>query len=229
MKEENLVVFKGTAEGIVVMLSQEADFENILQNFKEKLELSKAFFKGSKVSMRFKGRALTREQQDRLLMLLTHQNIINISFLHEFEQETAQQEDNDLIWVKEQLDSGYASLTHFHYGMIRSGNHITYGGNIVILGDVNPGGLVTAGGNVIVLGTLKGTVHAGRDKFFKQPFVVASSMQPLQVGIGNIIAHASSHKLIEDINNNIPQIAYLRDEQIYMDQIDVKTLNHMLK
>ena len=229
MGEENLVVFKGTADGIVVLLDHEADFEKILQRFKEKLEYSKAFFKGSRVSIRFKGRALAREQQDRLLVLLTNQNIINISFLHEFEQETKKDEDNSLLWLKEQIDSQYASLTHFHYGIVRSGHHIDYQGNVVVLGDVNPGGLVTAGGNVIILGALKGKVHAGIDKTFKQPFVVASLMAPIQIGIGNIIAQSPNKEAVYSMSNNVPQIAYLNEDQIYMDQIDVKTLNHMLK
>ncbi|WP_069997958.1 septum site-determining protein MinC [Cellulosilyticum sp. I15G10I2] len=228
MGEENVVVFKGTADGIIVLLDQDADFEKILYHFKEKLEYSKSFFKGSRVSVRFKGRSLTREQQDRLLMLLTNQNIINISFLHDFEQES-KQEDNYLLWLKEQIDSQYASLTHFHYGIVRSGHHINYQGNIVVLGDVNPGGLVTAGGNVIILGALKGKVHAGMDKDFKKPFVVASLMAPIQIGIGNIIAQSPNNEPVYSLSNNIPQIAYLQEDQIYMDQIDVKTLNHMLK
>ncbi|MDF2593860.1 MAG: Septum formation inhibitor MinC [Clostridia bacterium] len=229
MGEENLVVFKGTAEGIVVLLDEEADFEEIMDNFKQKLEQSKAFFKGSKVTMRFKGRSLNRQQQDRLLMLLANQNVINISFVHAFEEESSEQEDNHLVWIKEQLDSQYASLSHFHYGIVRSGHHVDYQGNVIVLGDINPGGVVTAGGNVIVLGALKGKVHAGLNMKNDKPFIVACTMNPIQIGIKSSIAQSPNGEFGCMANTNCPQIAYLHDEQIYVDQIDFKTLNHMLK
>lgn len=228
MGEESLVVFKGTAEGIVVILDNEADFEAILNHFKEKLESSKTFFIGSGVSMKFRGRALTRQQQDMLLMVLANQNIVNLSSVLEFEETDKNEDDHHLLWIKEQLDCEYASLTHFHYGIVRSGHHVDYQGNVIVLGDVNPGGLVTAGGHVIVLGTLKGKVHAGTDTRCSKPFVVAYVMEPIQIGIRNIIAQSANHESV-DSGNNTPQIAYLHEEQIYVDQIDFKTLNHMLK
>ena len=227
MSEENLVVFKGTADGITVLLDQEADFENIISCFTKKLNDSKEFFKGSKVSMRFKGRPLTREQQDRLMLLLTNQNIINISFVHEFIEDKADEYQGE--WFKEQLDGQYPSLTYFHYGIVRSGHHIDYKGNVVILGDINPGGLVTAGGHIIVLGALKGKVHAGIDHKWSHPFVVAYVMNPIQIGIRNIIAQSPDGESVYHTSETHLQIAYLREEQIYVDQIDSKTLNHMLK
>lgn len=220
MNDENLVLFKGTAEGIVVLLDKEAEFTTILQQFKEKIEYSKNFFKGSTVSMQFKGRALTTQQQDQLLSLLTHQNIINISFVHEFENENL---------AKQMIEIEHEALTHFHYGIVRSGHHIHYQGNVVVLGDINPGGLVTAGGHVIVLGSLKGKVHAGMNQSFKNPFVTAYFMAPIQIGIGHIIAQSANQHFFENSSNHVPQIAYLNEDQIYMDQIDAKTLQHMLK
>ena len=144
MGEGNLVVFKGTADGITVVLDSNAAFNKIVSHFKEKLEESKQFFRGSKVSIRFKGRSLTKEQQEELMELLAHQNILNISFVHQFEGEEVHY-DKDLIWVKEQLETQKGSLTHFHYGIVRSGNHIDYKGNVIVLGDVNPGGLIKIG------------------------------------------------------------------------------------
>ena len=229
MGEENLVVFKGTAEGIMVILDSEADFEDVLNNFKEKLEYSKSFFKGSRVSMRFKGRTLSKLQQDTLLTLLANQNIVNISFVHEFDEENGVSTDNELLWIKEQMDNEYASLTHFHYGIVRSGHHIDYQGNVVVLGDVNPGGLVTAGGSIIILGALKGKVHAGTHPNHSMPFVAACIMDPIQIGIGSIVAQSSRGSASDAAIAHMPQIAYLHEDQIYVDQIDLKTLNHMLK
>ncbi len=227
MAEENLVVFKGTSDGIVVVLDEQAEFDKIVQHFKQKLDESKQFFKGSKVSLRFKGRSLNKTQQDELIDLLAHQNILNISFIHQFEDEKAHY-DKDFLWINEQLASKAGSLTHFHYGIVRSGHHIDYQGNVVVLGDVNPGGLITAGGNVIIIGALKGKVHAGLDRTCPHPFIISEVMDPIQIGIGNIIAQAPKGESFAQEETKCMQIAYLHEEQMYVDILDNKSLNQML-
>ena len=227
MEQGNLVVFKGTPEGITVVLDQEAAFEKVLTSFKQKLEQSKSFFKGSKVSVRFKGRSLVKAQQDELMKLLSTQNIINISFIHQFEEEEALY-DKDLLWIKEELEKNNSSLTYFHFGIVRSGSHIDYKGNVIVLGDVNPGGLITAGGNVIVLGSLKGKVHAGLDSSCARPFIISSVIEPIQIGLGNIIAQSPKGEFVGNKESRELQIAYLNNEQIYVDILDGKSLNHML-
>lgn len=227
MEQGNLVVFKGTPEGIIIILDEDAEFEQILISFKQKLQQSKQFFKGSKVSVRFKGKSLTQLQQEKLMELLANQNILNISFIHQFEGEESQY-DKDLMWIKEELEKDGASLTHFHFGIVRSGTHIDYKGNVIVLGDVNPGGLITAGGNVIVLGSLKGKVHAGLDNSCNNPFIISYVMQPIQIGIGNVIAQAPKGESFGNKETKELQIAYLKNQQIYVDILDAKSLNHML-
>ena len=227
MEQGNLVVFKGTPEGIMVILDEEVSFEELLISFKQKLEQSKQFFKGSKVSIRFKGRSLTKHQQEKLMEILANQNILNISFIHQFEDEENQY-DKDLLWIRNELEKNGSFLTHFHFGIVRSGIHIDYKGNVVVLGDVNPGGLITAGGNVIVLGNLKGKVHAGLDNSCNKPFVISSVMHPIQIGLGNVIAQAPKGEFFGDKDSKELQIAYLNNEQIYVDILDAKSLNHML-
>lgn len=228
MKEGNLVVFKGTADGIVIFLDDIARFEEVVDCFKRKLDASKSFFKGSKVTIRFKGRRLSTEEQDILIKLLKKQNIIDVSFVYPFENEVGDPKvkaiDEKMLWVKNELDTMNASLTHFHYGMVRSGMEISYPGNIVIFGDINPGGTIKAGGNVIVFGTIKGQIHAGLDKQFKQPFIMGKGMIPIQIGLKHVVAPCprEEEKVSEDL-----QIAYLVNEQIYVDILDSKSINHM--
>lgn len=227
MGEGNLVVFKGTADGITVLLDEHADFEEVIGHFKHKLNESKAFFKGSKVNIRFKGRQLTKAQQDDLMNLLTNQNIINISFIHQFENEPLTY-DEEMMWIKQELATLNGSMTHFHYGIIRSGMHINYPGNVIVLGDVNPGGVVTAGGNVMIFGTLKGKVHAGLDGRFQTPFIISKTMVPIQIGIRNVIAQCPQGESAETDMGNDLQVAYLKEEQIYVDVLDAKSISQML-
>ena len=227
MGEGNLVVFKGTADGIIVVLDELAPFEQIKTQLENKLNDSKQFFKGTKLSVRFKGRPLNNMEQEELIKLLSKQNIINISFVHQFENEE-KKIDRDYLWLKEQLAHYNGSLTYFHYGIVRSGCHIDSPGNVIVLGDINPGGLVTAGGNVIVLGSVKGKIHAGLDTAVAHPFIISEVMAPIQIGIGNIIAQAPASDN-EDYQNNQLQIAYTEDEHIYVDILYTKGVQQMLK
>lgn len=225
MGEGNLVVFKGNVDGIVVLLDNEAPFNEVMCQFQEKLNQSKSFFKGTNISIRFKGRLLSIEEQEALMKLLSTQNIINISFIHPFENEPIPY-DEHMLWVKSELESLHGSLTHFYYGIIRSGMEIEYPGNVIAFGDVNPGGSIKAGGNVIVLGMVKGRIHAGLDAHFKHPFIICRGMMPIQIGIKNVIAPCPKD---EKNTSSELQIAYLLDEKIYIDVLDSSSINHMLR
>lgn len=229
MIAENLVVFKGTLDGIIAILDEEASFEDVLKDFERKLEGARKFFRGARVNIRFKGRALSKNQQDELMDLLTRQNILNVSFIHEFEQSHSAKREDHIQWLMDELSKPNVSLTHFHYGMVRSGQHLEYKGSVVVLGDVNPGGVITADGNIIILGTLNGRVHAGRNESLKNPFVLAINMHPLQISIGDVIAQLPEGEIVSRKKNQLPQIAYVSNNEIYVEEIDVKTMMHMVE
>ena len=234
MGEGNIVIFKGSADGITAILDEKSPFEDILEHFKQKLIDSKEFFKGSKVSMKFTGRKLNQSEQDSLIEFLRKQNIVNISFIHPFENEIAKKTsdsdgkkpDENIIWIKGNPIDIEASPTYFHYGIIRSGSKLNYSRNIVIFGDVNPGGEVHAGGSAIIFGTVKGRVHVGLDPRAKRPFIASKGMAPIQIGIRNVIAPCPQDKGGYDVDSM--QIAYIENEQIYVDILDSTSINHML-
>ena len=67
---------------------------------------------------------------------------------------------------------------------LRSGEEVSFDGDILVMGDVNPGACVTANGNITVLGALRGTAHIrtkGR--------VYATHMQPSQIRIGKVYSY----------------------------------------
>jgi len=72
---------------------------------------------------------------------------------------------------------------------LRSGQSVSFNGNVVILGDVNPGAEVTAAGNVVVMGVLRGMVHAGATGD-PNAVVVAFRLQPTQLRIADYIARS---------------------------------------
>lgn len=228
MSIDNLVVFKGSIDGVIVFLDQEAPFEEILRSFEDKLKSSRKFFDGAKVSMKFKGRSLQDEEQDKILKLLANQNILDISFVHDFSNSEQRSKEEEVQWIMSQLAHQNTSFTYFHYGVLRSGQEINYKGSVVVLGDVNPGAIIRSDDNIIILGNLKGKAHAGLNPSVKVPFVLAFGMYPVQIGIKNIVAQ-SPDEAISNKKDSLPQIAYVNDEQIYVEEIDFKTLNHMIE
>jgi septum site-determining protein MinC len=90
---------------------------------------------------------------------------------------------------------------------LRSGQSISYDGNVVILGDVNPGAEVVATGDVIVMGSLRGVVHAGA-KGDVRSMVVAFKLLPTQLRIANHITRAPDDEVTTVMS---PEIASLKD------------------
>ena len=233
MDLENIVIFKGGRDGITVILDENASFADIKTVFIQKLQDAKSFFNGAKVSIRFKGKILNTSQREELIELLSGQNILNISFVHDFEEDesttTIRVADKPDHWFSNEI-SYDTSMTKYHIGMLRSGQSIEYPGSVVVLGDVNPGARILAGGNVVILGSLKGTVHAGKDINAYRPFVMAIGMNPVQIGIGDIIAR-SPDEIHEksDKQKETALIAYLSSKQIYIEPVDQKTIANMMQ
>lgn len=228
MNDENCVLFKGTKDGLIVLLSSEVDFATLKLFLKKKTEDAKKFFKGAKVSITFKGRVLNEEEQYELLEIISEQTQLNISYIHE---------DNNLnksdsiysMDTEDYLSSNNYQIdkTQYYKGTIRSGQKIEFEGSVVIIGDVNPGGEIIAGGNIIILGSLKGIVHAG-SRGSTKAFVAALTMRPMQLHIGDVITRSPDQgDFIKDTSKIFPQIAYLHNNNIYIEPIDYKLLENL--
>ncbi|HEX3021109.1 MAG TPA: septum site-determining protein MinC, partial [Lachnospiraceae bacterium] len=110
----------------------------------------------------------------------------------------------------------------FYKGNLRSGQVLEFETSIIIIGDVNPGAKVVSKGNVIILGSLKGNVFAGASGN-ENCFVVALSMEPVQIRIGDIIARSPDDKSKEVQKE--AKIAYVENGNIYIEPISKDVIN----
>jgi len=69
---------------------------------------------------------------------------------------------------------------------LRSGQHINYDGNVVVLGDVNAGADIMAAGDILVMGALRGVVHAGATGD-ESATITALVLNPMQLRISSHI------------------------------------------
>jgi len=100
---------------------------------------------------------------------------------------------------------------------LRSGQKFITGGNMVILGDINPGAEVIAGGNILVIGALKGMVHAGA--FGDENAVVAAfRLNPTQLRIANHITRPPDGEVIV-VNN--PELARIKAGKVIIEKLKI--------
>jgi len=222
--DESNVVFRGTVNGLTIVMREEDSFEDILSVIEKKIASSGKFFKGAILDVKYRGKALSKEQEDKLFNLMKEKSGAEIKSLQEDKNEIPETEPEEPYENKVKLkvknfffkgiDEG---VTKFYKGTVRSGQLIDFKGNVVVIGDVNPGGVIEAAGNVIVMGTLRGIVHAGCDGN-REAVVVAMNLQPTQLRIADLITRAPDDADADVRTEFIPEIAFIRDDMVYIER-----------
>lgn len=236
---DNAVVIKGSKNGITVFLDKDMPFDELLKNVSDKFKNASKFFNNANMAIAFNGRTLLPDEEKKILDVISDVSELNIVCVLD------ENGDMDRICeeaVKKALDSVEKPIEKeeikpqpqcmFYKGTLRSGQVFEADGSVVILGDVNPGGKVIAKGNVIVLGNLKGNIFAGVDGN-ENAFVVALEMNPMQIKIGDIIARSSDAgaKIAKSKNKAKvlePKIAYVYDQNIYIEDLEQNALDDII-
>lgn len=216
------VTFKGTVNGLTIILKEEDDFKAILKQIEKKVQGAGKFFKGATLHVKYKGKNLTAEEETRVFELLSTKSGAKIESISKDREESGEKEGHGQTQPQHKIkmnnfyfkgiDQGPAK---FYRGTVRSGQLISYEGNLVVIGDVNPGGEVIATGNIIVMGSLRGMVHAGADGN-KEAIVVAFNLQPTQLRIADVITRSPDEK--EQKNTFIPELAYVKEDIVYIER-----------
>lgn len=218
--EKNNITFKATVNGLILIMREEDSFEEILEQTGRKLESAGRFFKGASITINYRGKKLTKDQELKLSELISERTDAEIRSFQEDKNETesVQPLPTELpqkTKIKKMFFKGInEGKTKFHRGTVRSGQLISSDGNIVIIGDVNPGGELEAAGNVVVMGTLRGVVHAGADGN-KDAIVVALNLQPSLLSIGEVITRAPDEE--EARTSYVPEIAFVKEDIVYIE------------
>lgn len=222
---DSAVSFKGTVNGLTIILKQDSSFEEVVNSMREKISSAGKFFRGSKLAVKYRGRVLGEVEKSELFNILVKESGAQIlSFAEEVEENNNKvpkdapsrpSERNNQIKKYMYFKGIDEGTTKFYKGTVRSGQLITFDGNLVVLGDVNPGGVIEATGNVVVMGLLRGVVHAGSDGN-KEAIVVALGLNPTQLRIGDIITRPPDEKNI--VVNLTPELAYIKDDMLFVER-----------
>lgn len=129
--------------------------------------------------------------------------------------------------IHETFSSGSDNTGMFYRGTLRSGQTLETENSLVIIGDVNPGATVIAGGNIIIIGALKGSVAAGSNGNYNA-FVLALSMEPIQIQIADIIARSPDAKKCSKLRREA-MIAAVMNDQIFVEAISKAAIQDIVK
>lgn len=221
--EENSVVFKGSVNGLTIILRDEDEFETVYDQIEKKIASAGKFFKGAILDVKYRGKKLSKSEEGKIYELLVTKSGAKIKSFKEDTETTSKIAESRQPKPVNKLDikkfyyfKGIeVGISKFYKGTIRSGQLLCFDGNVVVFGDVNPGGEIVATGNVVVMGSVRGTVHAGADGN-KEAVVVALNLQPTQLRIGDIITRPPDEKDVK--NAFIPEIAFIKDDIVYIER-----------
>jgi septum site-determining protein MinC len=222
------IAIKGTRYGLLLTLEPETPFSELLNALADRLSEAPTFFRGASLAVDTSRRALARRERTQLEKLLAYyevsimpvddlttaplQNEASPTLTFDAGQPFSLSANSPELTLQQAhpqpstQDGPEAAQTLFLHRTVRSGQAIHHGGNIVIIGDVNPGAEVVAGGDVIVWGVLRGMVHAGYPDN-EQASVCSLALAPVQLRIAHLLSRppegmeAQQHPEVATIRN----------------------------
>lgn len=191
------VAFKGTMNGLYLVIDDQAEFNEILTSLKHQIKKSIAFYKGAKV-IGLIGKHLSYSQKAELEIILLEQSGMVVESLEApmLNDSAKEQSKNPHMEtpaesppkdISNSVNHAPVQDTLFVSGTMRSGKSVKHPGHVVVVGDVNPGAEIVAEGNIFVMGRILGFVHAG-SAGNDDSFVVANILKPTQIRISKYIS-----------------------------------------
>ncbi|MGQ9778790.1 MAG: septum site-determining protein MinC [Bacillota bacterium] len=165
------VAFKGSREGLRLVLPMEAEFTEIYAELEGKLRRAGGFFRGATVTLDSRRRLLP-EETTALSTLL--------------------QEHGLAVRIPKELSPPPSPPTEIATTVrapVRSGQCVEVEGSLLVLGDVHPGAEVRAGRDVIVLGSARGVIVAGLVSG-REAKVFAFGLRPSLLRLGDLMARS---------------------------------------
>ncbi len=214
-----LAKFKIRKDAIYIVFDNDASFDDVLADFKDKLEDAKKIFKQEKTSLLFSGREFNTEEENIIYETIENAGLNLIAYANECYLDGVMPTISDTAVTEKSKDlqeeyDPQKQPTFFQNGSLRSGRRIEFDGSVVLLGDLNAGAEIIASGNIIVLGACRGMVHAG-SRGDSNSYIFAQQLTPTQIRIAEMVTYLNFDRKDE----HFPSYAYIDDGKIYVAKI----------
>ncbi|MGL4741972.1 MAG: septum site-determining protein MinC [Sarcina sp.] len=197
------IMIKGNKDGInaIINMDKFADFEEMLDELIKKLSVGKQFYKGATLTITTDLKHISERQMSKLKDSLFDEVLIQDCIFADKEEKE-----------NKYFQGVYEGRTKFLRKPVRSGQCVSYAGNIVIIGDINHGAEVVADGNIAVFGSIKGRVFAGNNGN-ERAIISAFSLEPEVLSIAGIMTISP-----DDFEKpSYPEVAKLKDGSIIVE------------
>lgn len=215
-----LVEFKGSKKGIIVNIKREATFDEVKSNIINKLESSIGFFNGAKIC------SINCDYLSDIQIMMLKDDIssrFDVEFIEEIpikKQKSFKTKYVNNLRSGENIefDGDIIVMTD-----MKSGSQVSSTCNVVVMGDVSSGARVVANGNVIVMGSVLGFIHAGANGN-ENAYAVAGNLNPKVLQIAKNIAEAPDEENYENNKQNGPEIAFVSNGTMVIENYLPKTI-----
>lgn len=159
------IAIKGGKDGLRLVLSAEATWDELLLDLHAHLGQGPDFFHGAELTIDTGERSLSEPELQALLAAMAEHG------LHPSALATSSRESRSAgravgLTTKPATRPAVAPVADVEQALLvqrtlRSGQILRHPGHITVIGDVNPGAEVIASGSIVVWGRVRGKVHAG--------------------------------------------------------------------
>ncbi|MDO7906884.1 septum site-determining protein MinC [Paenibacillus sp. JX-17] len=201
--KSNHVTIKGIKDGLVFLMDDQCDFEDLLEELRYKLEHShQNILTGPiiHVDIKLGARAVDEEQKESIMDIMKQKGNLLVRSI----------ESPDTEPEPEAVQS-VTTMT----GIVRSGQVLHLDGHLLFMGDVNPGGIVTCTGHIYIMGALRGMAHAGYGGN-EEAIIAASYFAPTQLRISEVISRPPDEWESREAGM---EFAYLQDGKMQIDKL----------
>lgn len=183
---------------LILKMDEERSFAEQKEDVKKYLLGMKSFLSNGNVRFAYDGCNLSFDEEIELCHIADGVFGYEVSFVHKQMPPRS---------VTRHLGGNGERLVKKVYGTVKSGEVITSGGDILVLGDVNPASELNAAGDIFVIGNLRGVAHAGCTGD-EGCVVYAMHMNPVMVKIADKIGFVASQ------GDNLNGLAQIVDGEI---------------
>ncbi|MFB5191108.1 septum site-determining protein MinC [Alicyclobacillus fastidiosus] len=204
-----LVTVKGTRDGLLFLLDEQSDFDALCAYVSDLLSgQSGKVFDGPMVEIvvDYGRRQLTPSDCRRLLSLfLERDNFVLKTW-------GGRTDARQSLFYRTRAVRGQT----IYHGVVRAGEPLSFDGDVVIIGDVNPSAHVRATGDIYVFGRLLGIAHAGVEGDANS-IIAATEFAPMQLRINDTVSRAP--KAQQQPLHAFMEFAYLENGHLAVSQM----------
>ena len=225
---EELLMFKTKNDRIEVIISHNAEYEDVKRRLFRKLDTLASFFGDNEFCIYLAGKRFSDGQKKEISSIIKSEYVINdvkfctLEELRNLDKVPERMLDNKDRYVNNEPEvveeeQGFSRNSVFKVGNVRGGQVIESYGDITVIGDVNPSAELIAKDNICVVGTLRGNVHAGAFGD-KEAIIVANVLEAKQIRIAEHVGIAPN----DNKSNGVTEIAKIVDGRIVIEPLNDK-------